>query len=123
MPLLLESAQSESLEKLIAICGHIGFRACGYDLGDRPAYACVYRRRQNGVDVARIRTTEYDRHCRDLSAIVDLVSHGYIEVGSCRNQRVEVGHHTVLPDKTVGPEEVGVKGASHHLALAVAAAG
>src|ERR1700683_3018825 len=123
MPLLLESAESESLQKLIAICGHIGFRACGYDLCNRPAYALVYRGCQKGVDVARIRPAEYDCHARNLSALVDLVSHGCVEVGTGRKQRVKVGHHAVLPDEAMGPVEVGVPGASHHLTLAVDAGG
>ncbi len=50
-----------------------------------------------------------DCHARDLSALVDLVSHGCEEVGTGRKQRVEVGHHAVLPDEGMGPVEVGVQ--------------
>ena len=62
---------------------------------------------------------EYDCHAGDLSAFVDLVSHGYKEVGTGRKQRVQVGHHAVLPDEAMGPVEVGVPGASDHLAFTV----
>ena len=56
---------------------------------------------------------------------LDLVSHGCVEVGTCRKQRAEVGHHAVLPDEGIiwEPVEVGILGASHHLALVVDAAG
>src|SRR6266567_2401406 len=88
-PLSLESAESESLQKLFAnIRGQIGFRVCTCDLCNRRAYACVYRGCQKGVDVARIRPAEHRCHARDLSALVDLVSHGCEEVGTCRKQRV-----------------------------------
>src|ERR1017187_5444218 len=124
MPLSLESDESESLQMLFAnIRGQIGFRACRCDLCNRPAYALPYRGCQKGVDVARMRPAEYDCHARDLSALVDLVSHGCEEVGTGRKQRVKVGHHAVLPDEAMGPVEVGVPGASHHLALAVDAGG
>src|SRR5579863_4913348 len=96
---------------------------CRCDLCNRPAYASVYRGCQKGVYVARIRPAEHRRHARDLSAIVDLVTHGCVEVRTGRKQRVEVGHHTVLPDEGVGPVEVGVEVASHDLALVVDAAG
>ena len=124
MPLSLESNESESLQMLFAnIRGQIGFRACRCDLCNRPAYALPYRGCQKGVDVARIWPAEYDCHARDLSALVDLVSHDCEEVGTGREQRIKVGHHSVLPDEAMGPVEVGVPGASHHLALAVDAAG
>src|SRR5260370_36478090 len=58
-----------------------------------------------------------------MSAVVDLVRHDCVDVGTCRKERVKVGQHTVLPDEAVGPVEVGVPGASHHLALVVDAAG
>src|SRR4029077_12745369 len=108
-PLSLESDESESLQMLFAnIRRQIGFRACRCDLCNRPAYALVNRGCQKGVDVARIRPAEYDCHARDLSALVDLVSHGCEEVGTGRKERVKVGHRAVLPDETMGPVEVGV---------------
>src|SRR5229473_5238350 len=123
-PLLLESAESASLKKLFAnIRGQSDFRMRTCDLCNRRAYALVNRGCQKGVDVARIRPAEYDCHARDLSALVDLVSHDCEEVGTGRKQRVKVGHHAVLPDEAMGPVEVGVPGASHHLALAVDAGG
>jgi len=48
-------------------------------------------------------------HTRDLSAVVDRVSHGCVEVGICWKQRVKVGHHALLPDEAMGPVEVGVQ--------------
>src|SRR6202162_2357403 len=124
MPLSPEVDESESLQMLFAsIRGQIGFRVCTCDLCNRPAYALPYRGCQKGVDLACIRPAEYDCHARDLSALVDLVRHGCEEVGTGRKQRVKIGHHAVLPDEAMGPVEVGVPGASHHLALAVDAGG
>src|SRR3984957_7143277 len=120
MPLSLESAESESLKKLFANIrrqSDFWMRTC--DLCNRRAYACVYRGRHKGVDVARMRPADYDCHARDLPFIVDLVGHGCVEVGTCGNQRVNVGHHAVLPEERMGPVAVGVRSASHRLALVV----
>jgi hypothetical protein len=115
-----ELAESESVQKLIAnLPRQIGFRVCTCDVCHRPAYALVYRGCQKGVDVARIRPGEYRRHARDLSALVDLVSHGCIEVGTGRKQRVKVGHHAVLIDEGMGPVAILELSAPHHLALIV----
>src|SRR5215472_11270019 len=70
-----------------------------------------------------MRAAEHRCHARDLPALVDLVSHGCEEVGTCRKQRIKVGHHAVLPDEGTRPVEAGVLGASHHLALIVDASG
>ena len=83
----------------------------------------IYWRCQKGVDLSRIRPTQDRCHARDLSAVVDLVRHGCMEVRIFRKQRVEVGHHAVLINEGMGPVEVGVPGASHHLALVVDARG
>ena len=116
--LSLESAESESLQKLFTnIRGQSDFRMRTCDVCNRLAYACVYRGCQKGVDLARIRSAEYGCRARDLSALVDRVSHGCVEVGTCRKQRFKVGHHAVLPDEGKGPVEVGVLSAPHHLAL------
>src|SRR5215831_19842751 len=124
MPLFLESAESESLQKLLAnIRGQIGFRLCTCDVRNRRAYTCVYRGCQKGVDLARMRSAEHSCHARDLSVLVDLVSHGCQEVGTCRKQCVKVGHYAVLPDEGMRPVEAGVQGASYHLAPAVDAGG
>src|SRR6516165_5673263 len=123
-PLSLESAESESLQKLfVNIRGHIGFRVCTCYICNRRAYACVYRGCQKGVDVARMRPAEHRSHARDLSALVDLVSHECEEVGICGKQRVKVCHHAVLPDEGMGPVEAGVEGASYHLPPVVDAGG
>src|SRR5215813_11086020 len=70
-----------------------------------------------------MRSAEHSCHARDLSALVDLVSHGCQEVGTCRKQCVKVGHYAVLPDEGMRPVEAGVQGASYHLAPAVDAGG
>src|ERR1700681_3965675 len=124
-PLSFESAESESLQNLFAnIRGQSDFRMRTCDRCNRRAYAFVYRGCQKGVDLlARIRPAEHDCHARDLSAVVDLVRHDRVQVGTGRNQRVKVGQHAVLPDEAMGPVEVGVERASHHLTLVVDAAG
>src|SRR5271169_1287219 len=117
MPLSLESAESQSMQKLIAnIRGQSDFRVCTCDVSNRRAYACVYRGCQKGVDLARIRPAEYRCHARDLSALVDRVRHGCVEVGACRKQRVKVGHYAVLPDEGMGPIAILKLGAPHDLA-------
>src|SRR5260370_31670633 len=124
-PLSLESAGSESLQKLFAnIRGQSDFRMRTCDFCDRRAQACVYRGCQKGVDLlARMRPAEHECHARDLSAVVDLVRHDCIQVGTGRKQGVKVGQYAILPDESMVPVEVGVPGASHHLALVVDAAG
>src|SRR5579863_5266537 len=122
-PLLVESAASESLQKLLArICGQIRFRVCRCDIGNRRVYSFVYGGCQKGVGPARMRPAEHRRHSHDLTALVDLVSHSWVQVGTGGKQRFEAGHHAILPDKGIGPVEAGVQGTSHHLALAVDAA-
>ena len=119
-PSLHESAESESLQKLfVNIRRQIGFRACRCDVRNRRACARVYRGCQKGVGLACMGPAEHRSHAHDLSALVDLVSHGCEEVGTCGKQRVKVGHHAVLPDEGMRPVETGVHGASHHLAPAV----
>ncbi len=66
-----------------------------------------------------MRPAEHRCHARDLSALVDLVSHGCEEVGTCGKQRVKVGHLAVLVDEGMGPVEAGAQRASHDLAAAV----
>jgi hypothetical protein len=81
-PLLLESAESRSPQKLFAnIRRQIGFRVCTCDVCHRRAYACVHRGCKIGVDLARMRPALHRCHARDLSAIVDIASRDYEEVG------------------------------------------
>ena len=120
MPLTLESAGAESLQKLFAnIRGQSDFGVRTCDICNRRAYVFVYRGCQKGVDVASLRPVEYDCHAGDLSALVDLVSHGCVEVGTCGKQSVKVGHHAILVDEGMGPVAAGVRSASHRLALVV----
>src|SRR6185437_9712924 len=59
IPLSLQSAEPESLQKLVAnIRGQIGMRMCTCDVRNRRAYACVCRSCKKGVDVARIGPAE-----------------------------------------------------------------
>src|SRR5215470_3209565 len=120
-PLLLESESPQKLS--VNTRGQIGMRVCTCDVRNGRAYACIYGGCQKGVDVARMRPREYRSHARDLSALVDLVSHGCEEVGTCRKQRVKVGHHAVLPDEGMRPVEARVQGASYYLAPVVDAGG
>src|SRR5258708_10082841 len=66
-----------------------------------------------------MRPAEHRGHARDLSALIDLVRHSCVEVGTRRKQRVQVGHLAVLIDEAVDPVEAGVQRASHHLAAVV----
>jgi hypothetical protein len=74
------------------------------DICNRNTHASVYRGCQKGVDVARIRPSEHDCHARDLSALVDLVSHGCEEVGTGRKQRVEVGRGSDMTPSLPQPD-------------------
>src|SRR5271170_5413541 len=95
-----------------------------YDVCNRLALVFVYRGCQKGVDdISRVRPGHLHRHTRDLSALIDVASRDYEQVGTCRKYSVKVGHHAVLPDEAVGPAVVGVKGASHNLAPVVDAGG
>ena len=75
------------------------------------------------MDIARIWPVDHRCHTRDLSALIDIASRDYGEVGIPGNERVKVGHHTVPPNEAVGPVVVGVNCASHHLAPVVDAGG
>src|SRR5260370_25182856 len=90
-PLLLESAESESLQNLFAnIRGQSDFRLCTCDICNRRAYACVYRGCQKSVDLlARMRPGEYRCHARDLSALVGLVTHACAVVRPLGKQSLE----------------------------------
>src|ERR1700732_4874147 len=119
-PLLRQSDEYESLQELfVNIRRQIGFWVCRCDVCNRLVDPFVYRGCQKSVDVTRMRPAEDRCHARDLSALVDLVTHGCEEVGTCRKQRVKVGHHAVLVDEGMGPVEAGVQGASDYLAAVV----
>ncbi len=95
-----------------------------YDVCNRLALVFVYRSCQKGMDDgSRVRPGHLHRHTRDLSALIDVASRDYEEVGICGKYTVKVDHHAVLPEEAVGPVASGVKGASHHLALVVDAGG
>src|SRR5216684_4258229 len=108
-PLLLESAESASLKKLFAnIRGQSDFRMRTCDVCNRRAYAFVYRGCQKGVGFTGPPPAEHRSHSRDLTRRVDTNGHGCEQVGTGWKQRVEVGHHAVLPDEGMRPVEVGV---------------
>ncbi len=77
MNLLLAPANRAELEprqKLLAnIRWQIGLGMGMYDVCNGPAQALVYRSCQKGMDVARIRPAEHNRHARDLPPLVDFV--------------------------------------------------
>src|SRR5260370_38116737 len=104
--LRLEAADPQSLQKLfVKIRRQIGFRVCRHDVCNRRAYSFVYRGCQKGVDVALMRPAHYDRHARDLSALVDLIAHDGDEVGPGGKHRGKGGEHGVLPDEGMRPSE------------------
>jgi hypothetical protein len=74
------------------------------------------------VDFARIRPGHHHCHTGDLSALIDIASRDYLEVGISGNERVQVGHHTALRNEAAGPAR-GVESASHHQASVVDACG
>src|SRR6202050_3170865 len=97
---------------------------CLYGVRNRLALVFVYRGCQKGVDDnSRVRLGHIHRHTRDLSALIDVASRDYVEVGTCGKYTVKVDHPAVLPEEAVGPVASGVKGVSHHLALVVDAGG
>ena len=65
----------------------IGFRVRTCEICHRRAYAVLplfallYRGCQIGVDVARMGPGEHRCHTRDLSALIDIASRDYEEVG------------------------------------------
>src|SRR5580700_5182143 len=123
-PLTLESAGSESLQRVVAsIRGQNGMRVCTCEICHRGADASVYGGQKIGVNVARIGPGLHRCHTRDLSAVIDIAGRDDEEVGIGGNQRVQVGRHAVLPNEAVGPAERGVKVVSHNLAAVVDAGG
>src|SRR5271156_658698 len=115
----LTSSDDSRQQQLLKIRGWLKLRVLSYDVCYRPTYAFVYRGGQKGVYLARMRPVEYDCHTRDLPFIIDLVSHGCVEVGTCRKQRIKVDRLAIFPDQCMGPAELRVQRASHHLALVV----
>src|SRR5438477_12969000 len=106
VPSLVESPSSQFLQKLVAnICGQIGVRVCRCTICNRPVYSFVYRGCQKGVGLTRMRPAEHRRHSHNLTALVDLVSHGWVQVGTGRKQRVKASQHPVLPDEGIRPVE------------------
>src|ERR1700683_1265465 len=124
-PLTLESAGSDSLQRVIAsIRGQNGLRVCTCEICHRgPLHAALFGGQKIGVDVALMGPGLHRSHARDLSKLIDIASRDYEQVGIRGNQRVKVGHHTILPDEAVGPVKTGVKVVSHHLAPVVDAGG
>ena len=81
-PLTLKSAGSESLQRVVAsIRGQNGMRVCTCEICHRGAYASVYGGQKIGVNVARMGPGLHRCHTRDLSALIDIASRDYKEVG------------------------------------------
>src|SRR5271156_2262610 len=81
-PLTLESAGSESLQRVVAsIRGQKGMRVCTCEICHRGAYASVCGGQKIGVNVARMGPGLHCCHARDLSLLIDIASRDYEEVG------------------------------------------
>src|ERR1700733_2738528 len=81
-PLLRQPARCESLRVVVAsIRGQNGMRVCTCEICHRETYASVCGVQKIGVNVARARPAEHRCHTRDLSAIIDIASRDYEEVG------------------------------------------
>src|SRR5208282_713525 len=81
-PLTLESAGSESLQKVAAnVPVQNGLRVCTCEIGHRGAYAFVDRGQKIGVNVAHMGPGLHGGHTRDLSEIIDIASRDDEEVG------------------------------------------
>src|ERR1700685_2176641 len=104
--------------------GQSDFRMRTEDICNRLAHVFVCRGCQKGVDdLSRVRPGHLHRHTRDLSALIDVASRDYVEVGTCGKYSVKVGHCAVLPEQAVRPAGAGVEGAAHRLAPVVDAGG
>src|SRR5580704_3159260 len=126
VPLSRESPESEFPQELfVDILGQVGFRVCRCHFRDGRAslQLFVYRGCQKRVDVTLMGPAHNDCHARDLSTVIDLVTHDWEEVGTLGKQRVKGGQDVILPDECMGPVEVRVQRASHHLAQVVDAGG
>ena len=87
VPLALDRAVCGPRRKLLANIrnGHSDFRMRTYDVCNRFPHVFVYRGCQKGVDDrSRVRPGHLNRHTRDLSALIDVASRDYEEVGTCR---------------------------------------
>src|SRR5580700_36397 len=81
-PLTLESPESESLQRVVAsIRGQNGMRVCTCEICHRSAYASLCGRQKIGMNVARMRPAQHRSHTRDLSALIDIASRDYEQVG------------------------------------------
>jgi hypothetical protein len=80
--LFLESAGCESLQRVVAsIRGQYGMRVCTCEICHRGAYPFVYGGQKKGVNIARMGPGLHRCHTRDLSALIDIASRDYEEVG------------------------------------------
>ena len=82
-PLTLESAGPEPLQRVVAsIRGqNNGLRVCACEICHRLSYASVHGGQKIGVDVALMGPGLHRSHARDLSAIIDIASRDYEQVG------------------------------------------
>src|ERR1700721_1093929 len=101
VPLALDRAVCGFRRKLPNIRRRHGdFRKRTYDVCNRLALVFFYRGCQKGVDDrSRVRPGHLHRHTRDLSALIDVSSRDYVEVGASGKQLVKVEHPPVLPDE------------------------
>src|SRR5580704_10127843 len=74
-PLTLESAGSQSLQRVVAsVRGQNGLRVCTCEICHRGAYASVCGGQKIGVDVPLMGPALHRCHPRDLSQLIDIAS-------------------------------------------------
>src|ERR1700685_4222796 len=83
MPLTLESARSEFLRRVVAgIRGQNGLRVCTCEICHRGAlHVSLDGGQEIGVNVALMGPGLHRSHARNLSAIIDVASRDYEQVG------------------------------------------
>src|ERR1700723_1117538 len=82
-PLTLESTRSDFLQRMVAsIPGQNGLRVCACQICHRGAlHASMCGGQKKGVNGPLLGPGLHRSHARDLSAIVDIASRDYVQVG------------------------------------------
>src|SRR6185312_4499484 len=82
IPLSAEPDASESLHVLAAsICRQNGMRVCTCEICHRSSYASLYGDQKICVKVASMGPGLHHCHARDFSAVIDIASRDYEEIG------------------------------------------
>ena len=114
-PQLTRQTGDSRQQQLLSIQGgsNCGCLSCDVCFTDLPMLSSTWGGDKGVPTLARMRPVEYDCHTREIcSFIVDLVSHGCVEVGILRKQLIKVDWLTVYPDQCMGPLELRVQRAS-----------